>query len=127
MATLILMSARPCTAVGEMVKYSELFPVKNTWNMLFTPCRRKDKREAHIEKHREQGMLRENKVGKTAVINVDNNTMVLYIYFHDVDYETKLKIHNRGSETETKKILSIQKSILHQDIRKITTKFTFNL
>ncbi|TNN35522.1 hypothetical protein EYF80_054313 [Liparis tanakae] len=37
-ATLTLMSARPWTAVGEMVKYSEWFPRRNTWNMLLTPC-----------------------------------------------------------------------------------------
>lgn len=55
MATLILMSARPCTAVGEMVKYSELFPVRNTWNMLFTPCRRKDKKDTKMAVEREQG------------------------------------------------------------------------
>lgn len=85
MATLILMSARPCTAVGEMVKNSELFPVRNTWNMLFTPCRRKDKKEADTEKERERGMLRENKAdnrSKTAVMNADHYTMVSYIHFH---------------------------------------------
>ena len=63
MATLILMSARPCTAVGEMVKYSELFPVRNTWNMLFTPCHRKDKREVRGEKQK-YGLLRKREGGR---------------------------------------------------------------
>lgn len=55
MATLILMSARPCTAVGDMVKYSELFPVRNTWNMLFTPCHSRDGRG--VDKQRNMGCL----------------------------------------------------------------------